>query len=67
MTVIVDKDKDKDIALGANDSKPPIVQIADTVTEPSADNSIVEGEDERRAIVNIFPELETGESEGVRH
>jgi hypothetical protein len=37
------------------------------VREPSADNSIVEGEDERRAIVNIFPELETGESEGVRH
>ncbi len=65
MTVIVDKDKD--IAPGANDSKSPIVQTDDTVTEPSADNSIVEGEDERRAIVNIFPELETGESEGVRH
>lgn len=65
MTVIVDKDKD--IAPGANDSKSPIVQTDDTVTEPSADNSTVEGEDERRAIVNIFPELETGESEGVRH
>lgn len=65
MTVIVGKDKD--IALGANDSKPPIVQTDDTVTEPIADNSTVEDEDERRAIVNIFPELETGESEGVRH
>jgi hypothetical protein len=67
VTVIVDKDKD--IAPGANDSKSPIVQTDDTVTEPIADNSTVEDEDEdeRRAIVNIFPELETGESEGVRH